>query len=118
MYSLLAAQDDTLPVYEFAGEAAWLDAEVVVLREHVQRVGKREWALCAERVSAVFGSPGRSKDACRDYYRQNNFVAGADGAVQVKAKRRPSKARRPRRDRIARPASVFRRRPRPHEIAC
>ena len=117
MYSKLAEQDDTLPVHDFCGEA-WLNAEVVVLREHVQRVGTREWALCAERVSAVFGSPGRTERACGTYYHDNVFVAGADGAVQVKAKRRPSKARRPRRDRIARPASVFRRRPSANEIAC
>ena len=45
-------------------------------------------------------------------------LAGADGAVEVKSKRQPSKARRPRRDRIARPASVFRRRPSANEIAC
>ena len=117
MYSKLAEQDDRLPVHDLNGEA-WSDDEVAALLKHVESDGRSKWALCAKRVSAVFGSPGRSKDACRDYYRQNNFVAGADGAVQVKAKRRPSKARRPRRDRIARPASVFRRRPRPHEIAC
>ena len=118
MYSKLAEQDDTLPVHDFCGEA-WLDAEVVVLREHVQRIGTREWALCAKRVAAVFGSPGRTVAACANYYRDNDLAAGADGAVQVKAKRRPSKARRPRRDRIARdPPHFVRRRPRPHEIAC
>ena len=119
MYSLLAAQDDRLPVHVFAGEATWLDAEVVVLREHVQRVGTREWALCAERVSAVFGSPGRTERACGTYYHDNVFVAGADGAVQAKAKTKAmKKARRPRRHRIARPASVFRRRSSANEIAC
>ena len=118
MYSKLAAQDDTLPVHDFCCEA-WSDDEVVVLREHVQRVGTREWALCAKRVSAVFGSPGRTYGACAQYYRDNDFVAGADGAVEVKTKTKAmQKARRPRPDHIARPASLFRRRPRPHEIAC
>ena len=118
MYSRLAEQDDTLPVHVFGGGEAWLDAEVAALREHVENDGPGKWSLCAKRVSAVFGSLGRTEIACSNYYRDNVFVEGADGAVQVKAKRRPSKARRPRRDRIARPASVFRRRPRPHEIAC
>ena len=121
MYSRLAEQDDTLPVHVFGGEA-WLDAEVAALHEHVESDGPRDWALCAKRVSAVLGSPGRTRDACSQYYSRNDFVAGAAGeAVQVKRKpqpRRPSKARRPRRDRIARPASVFRRRPRANEIAC
>ena len=118
MYSLLAAQDDRLPVHVFAGEATWLDAEVVVLREHVQRVGTREWALCAERVSAVFGSPGRTWKACASYYRDNFLVGAAGEAVQVKKSTAMRKARRPRRDHIERPPHFVRRRPRPHEIAC
>ena len=58
MYCLLAAQDDRLPAYDFCGEA-WLDAEVVAFREHVESDGPRKWGLCEKRVSAVFGSPGR-----------------------------------------------------------
>ena len=107
MYSLLAAQDDRLPVHVFSGEAAWLDAEVAALREHLREVGPRKWGLCEKRVSAVDGSPGRSESACSSYYRQNAFVEGADGAVEVKAKQRPSKARHPRRDRIARDPPHF-----------
>ena len=118
MYCLLAAQDDTLPVHDFCGEA-WLDAEVAALREHVESDGPGKWGLCEKRVSAVFGSPGRSASACCNYYHQNDLVVGADGVVEVKAKQRPSKARRPRRDRIARdPPHFVRRRLRPHEIAC
>ena len=61
MYSLLAAQDDTLPVHVFSGEAAWLAAEVAALAKHVESNGTSKWGLCAERVSAVDGSPGRSE---------------------------------------------------------
>ena len=117
MYSKLAEQDDTLPVHDFCGEA-WLDAEVVAFREHVESDGPRKWGLCEKRVSAVFGSPGRTVAACANYYRDNDFVAGAAGEVKVKAKRKPSKARRPRPDHIARPASLFRRRPSANEINC
>lgn len=103
VYSLLAEQDDRLPVHVLA----WLDAEGVALREHVESHGPGKWGLCAERVSAVDGSPGRSEGACASYYRGNVFVAGADGAVQAKAKTKAmKKARRPRRHRIARPASL------------
>ena len=101
MYSKLAAQDDRLPVHDFCCEA-WLDDEVAALREHVESDGRSKWALCAKRVSAVFGSPGRSENACRWYYRDNDLVAGADGAVQAKRKSSATKkARRPRRHRIA-----------------
>ena len=101
MYSKLAAQDDRLPVHDFCCEA-WLDDEVAALREHVESNGTSKWALCAKRVSAVFGSPGRSENACRWYYRDNDLVAGADGAVQAKRKSSATKkARRPRRHRIA-----------------
>jgi hypothetical protein len=118
MYSKLAAQDDTLPVHVFAGEA-WLAAEVAALRGHVESNGMSKWRLCAERVSAVFGSPGRSAVACCNYYRDNNIVAGADGeVVQVKKTTAMRKARRPRRHRIARPASLFRRRPSANKIKC
>ena len=117
MYSLLAAQDDRLPVHVFAGEATWLDAEVVVLREHESN-GTSKWGLCEKRVSAVFGSPGRTWKACASYYRDNFLVGAAGEAVQVKKSTAMRKARRPRRHRIARPASLFRRRPSANEIAC
>ncbi len=101
MYSKLAAQDDRLPVHDFGGEA-WSDDEVAALREHVESDGRSNWALCAKRVSAAFGSPGRSENACRCYYRDNDLVVGADGAVQAKRKSSATKkARRPRRHRIA-----------------
>ena len=107
MYCLLAAQDDRLPAYDFCGEA-WLDAEVVAFREHVESDGPRKWGLCEKRVSAVFGSPGRSARACCNYYHHNTFVEGAAGeAVQVKKSTAMRKARRPRRHRIARPGSLF-----------
>ena len=119
MYSLLAAQDDRLPVHVFAGEATWLDAEVVVLREHVQRVGTREWALCAERVSAVSGSPGRSENACANYYRDNNFVEAPPARRSRSRASASDRGRGARVDTASRdPPHFVRRRPRPHEIAC
>jgi hypothetical protein len=120
MYSRLAEQDDTLPVHVFGGGEAWLDAEVAALREHVENDGPGKWSLCAKRVSAVFGSLGRTSDACASYYHARDFVAGAAGeAVQVKKTTAMRKARRQRRHRIARdPPHFVRRRLRPHEIAC
>ena len=91
MYSKLAAQDDRLPVHDFCCEA-WLDDEVAALREHVESNGTSKWGLCAERVSAVFGSLGRTASACTNYYRDNNIAAGADGAAEVKSKRRRLRA--------------------------
>ena len=100
MYSRLAEQDDTLPVHVFGGGEAWLDAEVAALREHVENDGPGKWSLCAKRVSAVFGSLGRTEIACSNYYRDNVFVEGADGeadgrrtyAVSEKARERDLKA--------------------------
>ena len=79
LYSRLAAQDESLPVFIFGAEE-WLDEEKAAYRAHVQRSGSSRWAVCAESVSAVGGSPGRTEEACKGFYYDNVFVEGVAGA--------------------------------------